>query len=66
MQNKNSWQKKWRKIHEEMISQADSSNTVEFKKFYVILPNSKYNKVNTKYYLKKFKNSKKSKRKLCL
>ena len=49
------------KIHEEMISQADSSNTVEFKKFYVILPNSKYNKVNTKYYLKKFKNSKKVK-----
>ena len=30
MQNKNSW-KKWRKNHEEMISQADSSNTVEFK-----------------------------------
>ena len=49
------------KIHEEMISQADSSNTVEFKKFYVILPNSKYNKVNTKYYLKKYKNSKKVK-----
>ena len=33
MQNKNSWQKKWKKIHEEMISQADSSNTVEFKNF---------------------------------
>ncbi len=49
------------KIHEEMISQADSSNTVEFKKYYVILPSSKYNKVNTKYYLKKFKNSKKVK-----
>ena len=47
-----------------MISQADSSNTVEFK-ILCNFANSKYNKVNTKYYLKNLK-IQKSKRKLCL
>ena len=49
------------KLHEEMISEADSINTIEFKQYYVILSNSKYNKVNIKYYQKKFKNSKRVK-----
>jgi UDP-N-acetylglucosamine 4,6-dehydratase len=30
------------KIHEEMITSSDSLNTVEFKKFYIILPNSEF------------------------
>ena len=30
------------KIHEEMITTSDSLNTVEFKEFYIILPNSEF------------------------
>ena len=46
------------KIHEEMISEFESSNSIENKNFFVILPNSKYNTLNRKSYLKKFKNAK--------
>ena len=30
------------KLHEEMISQADSHNTIEFKNYFVIMPNSNF------------------------
>ena len=57
------------KIHEEMISQADSSNTVEFKKYYVILSTDeeitkKYKKIKgiKKYPLGKSYNSNKNKK----
>ena len=40
------------KIHEEMISQNDAINSVEFKNYYVITPNSKFIKWNKKKYLK--------------
>ena len=44
------------KIHEEMITKSDSINTIENKKFFIVLPT----KVNQKKYLKKF-NAKKVK-----
>jgi len=44
------------KIHEEMITKSDSINTIENKKFFIILPT----KINQKKYLKKF-NAKKVK-----
>lgn len=44
------------KIHEEMISVNDSKNVLDFKKHYVILPNSEYSKLNINTY-KKFKNN---------
>ena len=40
------------KIHEEMVSQNDAINLVEFKNFYVITPNSKFIKWDKKKYLK--------------
>ncbi len=40
------------KLHEEMISAADSVNSVELGKCYIILPNSKYNKLTKKFYKK--------------
>ncbi len=46
------------KIHEEMISEFESSNSIENKNFFVILPNSKYNTLSKRSYLKKFKNAK--------
>ena len=42
------------KIHEELITESDSLNTLEFKNEYVILPNLNHSGVNTKKYLKKF------------
>lgn len=42
------------KLHEEMISLSDAPNTLEFNKYYVITPNSKYNLNNLKNYKKKF------------
>ena len=50
------------KKHEEMISINDAINTVEFKKHYVILPNSETYKLTLKKYLKIKKNSKKVKK----
>jgi len=41
------------KISEEMLTATDSSRTVEFKKYYVIMPDSKYIKWNKKSYLNK-------------
>ncbi len=46
------------KLHEEMISSTDSINSVELKKCYVILPNSKYNKLTKRYYKKVYKDCK--------
>ena len=40
------------KIHEEMITESDSLNTIEFKDHYVVLPNSIYLKWNRKQFLK--------------
>jgi UDP-N-acetylglucosamine 4,6-dehydratase len=45
------------KKHEEMISANESLNTVECKSHYVILPNSEFNNLNIKNYLKIKKNS---------
>ena len=47
------------KIHEEMISSEESINAVEYKNFYVIVPNSKYNSINIDKYIKIFKEGKK-------
>ncbi len=41
------------KISEEMLTATDSSRTAEFKKYYVIMPDSKYIKWNKKSYLNK-------------
>ena len=41
------------KIYEEMITLTDSIRTVEFKKYYVIIPDSKYIKWNKNKYLNK-------------
>ena len=46
------------KIHEEMISNADAKNTIEGKDCFIILPISRYNDLNKREYLKKFKNFK--------
>ena len=46
------------KIHEEMISQNDAINSVEFKNYYVITPNSKFIKWDKQKYLKQNKNGK--------
>ena len=47
------------KIHEEMISSEESINAVEYKNFYVIVPNSKFNLINKDKYMKIFKEGKK-------
>ena len=39
------------KLHEEMISQSDAINTIEYKKYFVIAPNSKFIKWNKKKYM---------------
>ena len=41
------------KIHEELITQNDSHNVLEFEKHYVILPNSKFISWNKRSYFKK-------------
>ena len=41
------------KISEEMVTATDSSRTTEFKKYYVIMPDSKYTKWSHKSYLNK-------------
>ena len=43
------------KIHEEMITKSDSLNTFEFKKYFVILPNSDYSRISKKQYVIKMK-----------
>ena len=43
------------KLHEEMITSSDSLNTVETKKFYVVLPNSEFLEWNMSDYIKKNK-----------
>ncbi len=46
------------KIHEEMISQSDGLNTIEYKKYFVITPNSKFTKMDKKKYMKLDKSGK--------
>jgi len=46
------------KLHEEMITSSDSINTLEFDKFYIIIPNSEYFKWNRIKFLKNLKNKK--------
>jgi UDP-N-acetylglucosamine 4,6-dehydratase len=50
------------KLHEEMISTHDSVNTVEFRDFYVICPNSRYLNWAVKDYLKRSNKSKLNKK----
>ena len=40
------------KLHEEMITSTDSINTIEFKDYYMIVPNSKYIVWDKKKFLK--------------
>ena len=44
------------KLHEEMITIADSHNTIEFDKYYIIRPNSEHYKWDINKHLKKVKN----------
>jgi UDP-N-acetylglucosamine 4,6-dehydratase (inverting) len=46
------------KIHEEMISQNDAINSIEYKDHFVITPNSKFINWDKKKYLKYFKSGK--------
>ena len=43
------------KLHEEMITESDSINTIEFKDHYMIVSDSEFNKFNKKFFLKKNK-----------
>ena len=43
------------KIHEEMITESDSSNTIEFKKYFIIVPDTKYTYLNKQQYMRVFK-----------
>jgi len=44
------------KLHEEMITESDSYNAMEFKDYYIIIPDSQYTSLNKKYFMKKNKN----------
>ena len=46
------------KIHEEMISTSDAVNTIEYKKYFIITPYSKFIGWNKKKYMKFNKNGK--------
>ena len=46
------------KIHEEMISASEAINTIEFKDYFVISPNWKFNQWGKEKYMKKNKNGK--------
>ncbi len=46
------------KIHEEMISESESLNSYEFKKYYVILPSKEYLRWNIQKYLTRYKDDK--------
>ena len=48
------------KLHEEMISQHDSINTIEYNKYFVIAPNSKFINWGKKEYMKHNKGGKNS------
>ena len=47
------------KIHEEMVTESDSINTLEFKDYYSIIPNNQF--INKKRKVKFLKNGKKCK-----
>ena len=44
------------KLHEEMITESDSYNAMEFKDYYIIISDSQYTSLNKKYFMKKNKN----------
>ena len=46
------------KLHEEMISQHDSINTIEYNKYFVIAPNSKFINWGKREYMKHNKGGK--------
>ena len=46
------------KIHEEMISSSEALNTIEFKNYFVIVPNSEFLDWGKKQYMQKNKNGK--------
>ena len=46
------------KIHEEMISSSEALNTLEFKNYFVIVPNSEFLDWSKKQYMQKNKNGK--------
>ena len=46
------------KIHEEMISSNEALNTIEFKNYFVIVPNSEFLDWGKKQYMQKNKNGK--------
>ena len=46
------------KLHEEMISKSESMNTISFKNYFVVTPNSEYLHWNKKKYFQKFKKGK--------
>lgn len=41
------------KLHEEMITESDSINTIEFKHYYIIVSDSEFNNVNKNFFLRK-------------
>ena len=46
------------KIHEEMISSSEALNTIEFKNYFVIVPNSEFLDWGKTQYMQKNKNGK--------
>ena len=42
------------KLHEEMITESDSINTIEFKHYYIIVSDSEFNNVNKNFFKKKY------------
>ena len=48
------------KLHEEMISEEESVNALSYRDYYVLIPNSRFNKLNISSYLKLFKQGKKT------
>ncbi len=46
------------KLHEEMISQSDAPNAIEFSKYFVIIPNSEFINLNKTKYIKIYKEGK--------
>ena len=50
------------KIHEEMISESESINTLQFKDYYIVMPSSSYSEKNKIFFTKRYKNFKEIKK----
>ncbi len=48
------------KLHEEMISEEESVNSLAYRNYYVLIPNSRFNNLNITKYLKLFKGGKRT------